>query len=295
MSSEYQMVFLIGAARSGTKLLRTILEQSEEVSVIPYDINYIWKYGNYNLEHDEMNDIYLTDKETTFIKTYIEKQAKKSEKKILIEKTVSNCLRVDFIKRVFPEAKIIHLYRDGRDVSLSAKSRWEGSIFDKEQQSKKDILQKLRDLPVLAVLPYLMNYVKINLKHFFSKQSTEVDSWGPVYKGMNEDKKQFSLLKVCALQWKNSVESTLKSLSQYTEGETYINIKYENLLSSPEKEIGNILTFLHLNKSKQISDFCEKKIKNNNMKKWVNLNEEDINVLESTLEGTLKKLNYNLD
>lgn len=147
MENKFELVFLIGAARSGTKMLRTLLEQSNSVAVIPYDINYIWKYGNYEIEHDELKNIEISKNTEKFIKNYIIKQQKKMKKPILVEKTVSNCLRVEYIKKIFPNAKIIHLYRDGRDVALSAKHRWEGSVFDKELQSKKDIVKKILDLP----------------------------------------------------------------------------------------------------------------------------------------------------
>ncbi|WP_373073947.1 sulfotransferase [Sulfurimonas sp.] len=294
MKDKYKLVFLIGAARSGTKLVRTILEQSENISVIPYDMNYIWKYGNYNVPHDELNDIELSEKEKKFIKNYIDKQQQKTKSPIIVEKTVSNCLRVDFIKKIFPDAKIIHLYRDGRDVALSAKDRWEGNLFDKEQQSKKDIFKKLLDLPLLAVMPYLLNYIKINVKHIFSTKSSSVESWGPIYNGIDIDKDKYSLLELCSLQWKKSVESTLKSLSKLKEGEEYINIKYEDLLSSTNDEVKKLVDFINIQDSEKLFDYCDKNIRSKNMNKWTNLEKTEIDKIELIEKDTLTKLGYKI-
>ena len=48
------VIVIIAAARSGTKMLRHILDASQEISSYPYDANYIWKYGNFQLNHDEI-------------------------------------------------------------------------------------------------------------------------------------------------------------------------------------------------------------------------------------------------
>ncbi len=294
MESNHQVVFLVGAARSGTKMLREILEQSEDIGVIPYDMNYIWKYGHYDLKHDEMNHIEPTNNEINFITNFINKKIKQSQTPILIEKTVSNSMRIDYIKKIFPNAKIIHLFRDGRDVSLSAKKRWEGTAFDSEQQSKKDILKKIIDLPVLAVLPYLVEYAKSNLKHLLSRESSHIESWGPVYKELEKDKKELSLLEICAKQWKRSVELALESLEKYTYNKDYINIQYEQLLENPKKEIENISVFLDIKDKNKLIEYANKEIRNNNQNKWKKLNLENQNKLNDILTPTLKKLDYEI-
>ena len=52
--SERSPVFIIGAARSGTKFLRDVLAASPEVACVPYDVNYIWRYKNENYPHDAL-------------------------------------------------------------------------------------------------------------------------------------------------------------------------------------------------------------------------------------------------
>ena len=58
-------IIIIGAARSGTKILRAALSSHPEMVAIPYDINYVWKYDNYDIDHDElsMRDLFPANRE----------------------------------------------------------------------------------------------------------------------------------------------------------------------------------------------------------------------------------------
>jgi len=289
---KYQLVFLIGAARSGTKILRTILEQSEKIGVIPYDMNYIWKYGHYDLGHDEINKICPKQAQIKFIKKFINKKANQLKTPIVIEKTVSNTLRVDYIKKIFPDAKFIHLIRDGRDVALSAKKRWEGTAFDTELQSKKDIIRKVLDIPLFAVMPYISKYIKINIKHMFSRNSDHVESWGPIVKGLDKYVKNYSLLEVCALQWKKSVDLACGSFKTLIMEKDYIELKYEDLLLKTDIEIDKVCTFLSINDKDKLKHFSSIKLKKQNLNKWKYIDNYELIRIEKLIKKTLIKLNY---
>ena len=53
-------IIILGAARSGTKMLRKALASHPDLHAIPYDINYVWKYGSYQLPHDELRPEHAT-------------------------------------------------------------------------------------------------------------------------------------------------------------------------------------------------------------------------------------------
>jgi hypothetical protein len=42
----------------------------------------------------------------------------------MIEKTPDNCLRVDFIRKIFPDAYFIYIQRDGRNSISSMMEAW---------------------------------------------------------------------------------------------------------------------------------------------------------------------------
>jgi len=70
-------VILLGAGRSGTKFLRDILDASNDIAVIPFDIGYVWRYGNENLEHDELTPEMINHRTVKFIKRILPKLTKR--------------------------------------------------------------------------------------------------------------------------------------------------------------------------------------------------------------------------
>ena len=131
-------VIIIAAARSGTKMLRAALAASPVFVDFPYDINYVWKYQNYDINHDELTEENLTPTIKKFIRNRFEKLVLKKDSKRVLEKTVSNSLRVDFVRAVFPKCKIIHLYRDGHDVAADARLCWQSSALSTRIQTRKE-------------------------------------------------------------------------------------------------------------------------------------------------------------
>jgi len=55
----------------------------------------------------------------TFIERSIQEFLKETQKSVFLEKTPENVLYVEELKSVFPEARFIHIIRDGRDVASS--------------------------------------------------------------------------------------------------------------------------------------------------------------------------------
>ena len=71
---KFQPIIIIGAARSGTNMLRDVLTSLDDFATWPCDeINYIWRYGNKKREDDEFDITNVNFKS----KKYIRKQFKK--------------------------------------------------------------------------------------------------------------------------------------------------------------------------------------------------------------------------
>lgn len=285
-------VIIIGAARSGTKILRAALAASPELISFPYDINYIWKYDNYNIPHDELTKDDLTDEISKFIKNKFQSLCSKNYADRVLEKTVSNSLRIDFVKEIFPQAKLIHLFRDGRDVAASARSCWQSSMVSGKIQKKQDVLRKIIDFPVLSAWPYLATYSLTYAKRFFSRKR-HVQSWGPRFKGIDEAVAKYSLIEVCGIQWARCIDLSLKSLSRMKESEDYIHIQYEHLMKDPVKELQRVTEFLEIKDAGPIKKFAKTNFSNKYMKYWEELlSPEEIKKLIPHIDNGLKKLGY---
>lgn len=232
---EYQPVIIIGAARSGTKLVRDIIASHPEVDKIPYDINYIWRLGNEALDHDEIAPERITPQISTKIRRYFSSCSHGAP--YLVEKTVSNCLRIFAVDKVFPEARFIHLYRDGWDVIESSFRQWTAP------PDWRYIIAKTRTYPFMLAFGYAMNYVSKLARHIFARDGGSVNPWGPCYQGIYQDINSKPLLEVCAIQWYRCVAKSVRDLKDVSPDRVY-HLKYEDFIRDPQAKLIEIADYL---------------------------------------------------
>ena len=285
-------VIIIAAARSGTKMLRDVLGQSEAFVTFPYDMNYVWLYGNYNKKHDELHPEDLTPEIHEFIKARFAKILSGKSSGCVLEKTVPNSLRVSFVKKVFPRARIIHLYRNGFDVTADAMQCWQSSLFSSRIQKKSDLIKKVLNYPYLSSYSYLYHYLVNYLSKFFCR-SNQVQSWGPRYKGIDHDVKLVPLEEVCALQWKRSVDVSMQQLSTMREGVDYIHVEYEKLVTDVQCEIGRILSFLDIHDQEWVTEQAVTYIRNDFIGYHRNvLDTSHLSKITPVIQSSLSTLGY---
>ena len=280
----FRPIILIGAARSGTKMLRDTIAIHPQIDKVPYDINYIWRLGNEKLPHDELTP----DMATPEVVMRIRKQFRhyhSTDTPALIEKTVGNTLRPLFVNKVFPEAIFIHLIRDGRDVVESVHRQWLAP------PDWRYIAQKAMSFPITQAFGYAMTYAKTTLsKVIFSKKHL-VGTWGPRYKGIDGDVATKNLLTVCAIQWRISVEKALDELSQIGE-ERVFTIRYEEFVTDPSTYLTELATFIGM-KSNLYSGVNLDHVSSKNIGKGLqNLNPDQIDAIMDVITPSLQRLGY---
>jgi len=236
-------IVIISAARSGTKMLRYILDASSVIASYPYDANYIWKYGNYSVRHDEIGPESVNENQKNKIRAFFLKICKKESVPRFLEKSVPNSLRIPFVRSIFPDCKIIHLYRNGLDVTADSRLCWQDTATSERIQSQKDRSRKLKEFPIAMAWPYLLQYIVNYGKKIIFRQD-HVSTWGPRYEGIDDDVRQKPLLEVCAKQWIKCVEHCCHELGLMENGRDYINVSYEKLAYQPEKYLQRIVDFI---------------------------------------------------
>ncbi len=142
-------LFIVGMHRSGTKLLRNLLNQHPQISIptiescfIPYLIN---KFGN----SPQFEDDNLTDRTSwseifeVIFKFYIPQS--KNKNVIWGDKTPQYLPRIKLLKRLYPKAKFIHIIRHPGDYCISAKKAWGKSIY-RSANSWRHEIEKAREV-----------------------------------------------------------------------------------------------------------------------------------------------------
>ncbi|MGY4688469.1 sulfotransferase family protein [Salibacterium sp. K-3] len=265
---QYQPVIIIGAGRSGTNMLRDTLTQISGVQTWPCDeINYIWRHHNVRNKTDEFTSDMAKPKVQTYIRQKFDEMAEETNADYLVEKTCANSLRVEYVQRVVPEAKYLHIVRDGRDVVESAKKRWEAPL-DTEY-----IGEKMRFVPK-SDLPYYGFKYFLNRLYKLASQENRLASWGPQFTGLSEQLKNKSLEEVCAYQWKASVEKATSAFKNFIPSSQYHTIYYEDFVAEPVQNMKNICSFLNIDVSDDKLEQITQDISTKSVGRGVNTLEE---------------------
>lgn len=279
-------VIIIGAPRSGTNMLRDMLTEIDGVETWPCDeINYIWRHGNISFPSDQLT---AREARPNVIK-YIQKQfssfKKKSNAKVIVEKTCANSLRVDFVNKVIPNAKYIFIVRDGIDVVGSAKLRWTAPL------DILYILKKVKYVPLTDLPFYAGRYFWHRLYKLFSKEK-RLAYWGPTLPNMKEMCEQDTLLQICAKQWKACLNIAEKQLSEINSQQVY-KISYENFVANPKDEFNKIAEFLGFYLDDPLLNRISSKVSNRSVGKGKKaLMSNELNEFIDIISSDLDRLGY---
>lgn len=220
-------LFLIGAARSGTKMLRDLLGEHPRVGVVPYDVNYLWRLGSDLSASDE-----LQAPLDPRAKRLLQKELEKAGGVVQVEKTVSNCLRVPMIATEFPDARFVFLVRDPVDVTESAMRQWT------EPTDWKYSAKKALAYPWLSAPTYALDHVKRALKR---SDDSSLQSWGPRYEGLEAHMRELPPHLVCAHQWAQCNSAAVHGFE--VSGAAVFPVRYEALVTDPLVTLRGVAEF----------------------------------------------------
>jgi Sulfotransferase family len=122
-------IFVVGCQRSGTTMLRLMLDSHPRISCGPEtrflaDLERIvgpdWKrLSQYGFTQEEW-----LERIAAFFDGFQGDYARSRGKERWADKSPRYALSMEFIMRVFPDAQVVHVIRDGRDVAVSHRKRF---------------------------------------------------------------------------------------------------------------------------------------------------------------------------
>jgi hypothetical protein len=301
------IVMIIGAPRSGTSILGRVLDQHPLLStwVEPY---YIWDHHF----RDAPNDVLTAEQATVDVQIWIRKAFRQYLKMCRVEKVVDksprNCLKLPFVRKIFPEASYIFILRDGRDTILSILSQWKRKkeIFiekgeSDQWQNRLYIFRKwLRKRPTLkfslqSILFELgppPNWLK---KKFLNDIRWEGRfGWGPRFQHWQKFIESVPLLEFCSYQWDSCARGILDNISLIPDHQRYI-LKYEDFIRDPEASITNLFSYLKIELPDGFIDALPQ-IKSDNSNKWRKaFSSAELSRIGPIIGQTMKDIGYEDD
>lgn len=135
-------VFIVSSPRSGSSLLFETLSRSPDACTIGGESHLLIEgiaaldVGRRNWESNRLTEADATEETVLALRHRFAAEIFDRDLRVpesgpvrLLEKTPKNSLRVPFLRRVFPDAVFVYLYRDPREVLASMLEAWESGRF----------------------------------------------------------------------------------------------------------------------------------------------------------------------
>ncbi len=213
---SFAPLFIIGVPRSGTTLLRVLLDSHSQIAALPESPWLLGAYGPDTSLRGLMEDLIggpygavknvagVTTEDVLaagrqFLEALFTPVLEKRQKRMLVFKTPHDIRHLDFLTKFMPDARYIHITRDGRDVCMSQLAK-KGSFF--------------RDLKEFGRLSYANTFRR----------------WA---------------------DWEQRVRATL-----YRENIKVIGLRYEDLVADPAAALRRITDFLDIPFEARMLDYA---------------------------------------
>ena len=198
-------IVILGAPRAGTSVLGHLLE-AHPALVHAREPRIVWKYGNDGLS-DMLPASAARPDVVAHIRKYFQQLVGDAPGERLLEKTPSNSLRVPFVDKVFPDARYIHITRNGFDSAVSIKSFWQNNTSGLGQAHKGPngsiLRQRLKQVKLRQVPFYAGEVLKRVMP---GRGGAPRSLWGPRLPGLATMAREMSLIEVAGMQWRSCVE-----------------------------------------------------------------------------------------
>jgi hypothetical protein len=192
-------IIILGAPRSGTTLLSKVLGQHRDVAHL-IEPRMTWRYGN-----DQKSDMLRPEDARPKVIAHIRKRfadfVRKSGKSRLVEKTPSNSLRPAFVNKVFPDAKFVHIIRNGYDSCLATEDFWDKHATGVSNVAPGRLSQRLHELGPWRLPYYLPEFARPAAPGPVRKLLGP-NLWGPRLPGHRQLLRELGATAVACLQWR---------------------------------------------------------------------------------------------
>src|SRR4051794_17928560 len=222
MSAVVAPVIILGAPRSGTTMLASLFEQHHD-TVVLREPRLVWRYGN-DWRSDELRISQARPDVIAHIHRTFGADLDRAGKPKLVEKTPSNAIRPGFVDAVFPDAKFIHIIRNGWSAVPAIRDHW----YRRAQGFGTRDRARLRRRLAEANLRQMPAYAREFMRRFTGRFSRHEALSGPRLAGIQEMADELGVLETAAHQWRSCVMQSA-SFGRTLPADRYVELRLESL------------------------------------------------------------------
>jgi hypothetical protein len=248
-----RLIFVIGPARSGTHLVAsTIVKGFSQPQYLP-EINEFW--SRYTLgSQDRVDPKYYSERYWQEIRDDF--WALSNGADVLVEKTAANCLRIDFLKVLFPHAQFIFVQRDCFQIIKSVLKKQRGNVNKVSNSQRITVYTRL--VLLIDRVKAKLSIVKSTPKSLFSLAVGNYRNvlnilnwksdihWGPRFCSKHTRMKIRQAEIYAFLQW-NACDTEIGKV-KLQDSESNLFLQFEEICGQPLSSAEQLETFLACNK-----------------------------------------------
>ena len=279
-------LLIIGTHRSGTTFLASVIGRHPDIALAE-EPRHIWAWGHNFNKDDVLTSRDATPRISRHIRKAFAKFLSQSGKPRLAEKTPSNCLRLPFIEAIYPDARYLHIYRDGRAVVRST------SEMNTRRPDFIWIARRLLGTAPWEWPAFIPRATRTLGRHLMGRKMTY---WGPCPRGWKSwvdagDPQPVILAK----QWRYTIEPVLdfRDENQTKLNGRWMDLRYEDFMANPAERTRDILRFADLPEDETVIRYVTETVDPSRQEKWKKeLQSGDLDNIRPILEPTLERLGY---
>ena len=297
MTEGRQIIFIVGAGRSGTNLISDILSADPRFFNL-HENRYVWNFGQRDLSTDFRPPSAASDRVVRYLHKHFDGRAADRNVDFLIDKTPGNALRLPFVKTVFPNGKVINIIRDGRANVASRIMLWDdrdaGSRNPKLAMARR-FLEHVRYMRRHGCLPTerLPVFVRDNALEFLGAMfANRKHLAGERVSGLRHITATEGLRVARAVQWRETVMRSVVD-GRKLGPDHYHELRLEDLARQPQKSCRKLFAFLGLTPPAASTEFIAGELELDRIDRWKrHLTPAMQSELEPIIRPTMEFLGY---
>jgi hypothetical protein len=199
-------IFIVGCPRSGTSILLQALRRSPQLRSVQDEGHILWQPYHHPRDHGWDSDALAADDVAERERAYIHLAVRLIVRdRRFVDKTPENCLRIPYLRELFPDASFVFLRRRAADNVNSLMEGW--------RARPRFVTYRLPE-PLQGVAPL------------------DGDRWSFVLVPGWRDLRSAPLEEICARQYVACNEALLDARDG-AGGEGWLDVTYEDLITSP--------------------------------------------------------------
>jgi hypothetical protein len=272
-------IFLIGNHRSGTTITQKLIGLHPDI-VTWYEPRTLWRYADPARRHDESDESDATEKVIRYIRgRFLKYQSRHGDRQIM-ENTPSNVLRVPFVYKIFPEATYLYITRNPLSCISSIEFKWH------QTKTWAGLRRTLADAPMTQLHYYAGDFIR----HMIVRNVT---IYGPRYKGIDQDVKDYGHLRVIARQWARCNRKAREDLVKLGDGRVF-SFRYEDLIQDPECVVRRIYDHCGLTCDDNILRTAKEMVDPGRQEKWLRLDREALKAIVPEIQEEMEFHGYGI-